>query len=183
MEDYQIVDLYWSRSEQAIEQSERKYGRMLQSISLSLLHSAQDAEECVSDTYIAAWNRMPEERPQYLGAFLSKIVRHISISRFRREHRQKRGGMDNFVEELSECIPTGTTVQQEYENGRLAQTLNRFLYGMEEQRRAVFLRRYFYGQSIEQISAEMGIKAGSVKSMLFRSREALRLLLEKEELL
>ena len=88
MEDYQIVDLYWSRSEQAIEQSERKYGRMLQSISLSLLHSAQDAEECVSDTYIAAWNRMPEERPQYLGAFLSKIVRHISISRFRREHRQ-----------------------------------------------------------------------------------------------
>ena len=91
--------------------------------------------------------------------------------------------MDNFVEELSECIPAGTTVQQEYENGRLAQTLNRFLYGMEEQRRAVFLRRYFYGQSIEQISAEMGIKAGSVKSMLFRSREALRLLLEKEELL
>ena len=183
MEDHQIVDLYWSRSEQAIAQSQLKYGRMLQSVSYSLLHSHEDAEECVSDTYIAAWNRMPEERPQYLGAFLSKIVRHISISRFRSAHRQKRGGMDNLVEELTECIPDRNTVQEEYENGRLAEALNGFLHEMEEQRRAVFLRRYFYGQSIEQIAAETGIKAGSVKSMLFRSREALRSVLEKEELL
>ncbi len=183
MEDYQIVDLYWARSETAISETERKYGRMLNSISFSLLSSAEDAEECVNDTYVAAWQSMPEERPVYLGAFLSKIIRRISISRFRASRSIKRGGAAELVEELSECIPSDSTVESEYENGRLTEALNRFLAGLDTRKRVIFVRRYFYSQPIEQIALECGIKIGSVKSILSRTRQALRELLEEEELL
>ena len=99
MEDYQIVDLFWQRSEAAIRESERKYGRILLSASRSLLDSREDAEECVSDTWLQAWNRMPQDRPAYLGAYLVKIVRALSISRFRSLHRQKRGGAGCLTDE------------------------------------------------------------------------------------
>ena len=183
MEDHQIVDLYWARSEAAISETERKYGRMLNSISFSLLSSAEDAEECVNDTYVAAWQSMPEERPMYLGAFLSRIVRRISISRFRSEHSLKRGGAASLIEELSECIPSSSSVEAEYENGRLKSALERFLGELDEKKRAVFIRRYFYSQPIEQISKAMGLKVGSVKSVLSRTRQSLREMLEKEGVL
>ena len=114
MEDYKIVDLYWARKESAIGESHRKYGRMLQSLSFSMLDSKEDAEECVNDTYLDAWNAMPTARPTYLGAFLSKITRRISIDRFRSSHRQKRGGMGEIMEELNECIPADSDVEGEY---------------------------------------------------------------------
>lgn len=183
MEDHQIVDLYWSRSESAISETDRKYGRMLNSISISLLSSREDAEECLNDTYVAAWNAMPSDRPSYLGAYLSKIIRRISISRFRSSHAQKRGGAGELVDELSECIPAESDVVADYENGRLASALDRFLLSLDEKKRAVFVRRYFYSQSVEQISLEMRIKSGSVKSILSRAREALRTMLEEEKLL
>ncbi|MBQ8140217.1 MAG: RNA polymerase sigma factor [Clostridia bacterium] len=183
MEDSQIVDLYWARSESAVSETDRKYGRMLNSISFSLLSSAQDAEECVNDTYLAAWQSMPEERPTYLGAFLAKIVRRISVSRYRSEHSEKRGGAGKIIEELSECIPSRSTVSEEYENGRLAETLNSFLLGLDRKKRAIFVRRYFYSEPIEKISAELGIKTGSVKSILSRTRQSLREVLREEELL
>ena len=183
MEDHQIVDLYWSRSESAISETDRKYGRMLNSISLSLLSSREDAEECLNDTYVAAWNAMPKDRPTFLGAYLSKIIRRISISRFRSQHAQRRGGAAELIEELSECIPDKSDVVCDYENGRLASVLDRFLLSLDKEKRAVFVRRYFYSQPIEQISFEMGIKSGSVKSILFRARESLRKTLEEERLL
>ncbi|MBQ7383869.1 MAG: sigma-70 family RNA polymerase sigma factor [Clostridia bacterium] len=183
MEDYQIVDLYWARSESAISETERKYGRMLNSISFSLLSSAEDAEECVNDTYMAAWQSMPEERPVYLGAFLSKIIRRISISRFRASRTIKRGGAEGIIEELSECIPSDSTVESEYENGRLSEALNRFLAELDEKKRVIFVRRYFYSQPIERIALDCGMKVGSVKSVLSRTRQALKELLEEEELL
>ena len=183
MEDYQIVDLYWARQESAIAESDKKYGRMLNSISFSLLSSAEDAEDCVNDTYVAAWQSMPEERPTYLGAFLSKITRRISVSRYRASHTQKRGGASVLIEELSECIPSSSSVEAEYENGRLKSALERFLGGLDEKKRAVFIRRYFYSQPIEQISKAMGMKVGSVKSVLSRTRQSLREMLEKEGVL
>ena len=127
MEDYKIVDLYWARNEQGIAESDRKYGRILRSLSYSLLSSHEDAEECVNDTYLDAWNAMPTARPTYLGAFLSKITRRISIDRFRADHRQKRGGMGAILEELSDCIPSPDTVERDYENKRLTHTLEAFL--------------------------------------------------------
>ena len=183
MEDHQIVDLYWSRSENAISETDRKYGRMLNSISFSLLSSPLDAEECLNDTYVAAWNSMPNDRPSFLGAYLSKIIRRISVSRFRSMHAEKRGGACELVEELSECIPDESDVVLDYENGRLANALNRFLASLDERKRAVFVRRYFYSQSIDQIAFEMRIKSGSIKSILSRSRDSLKKMLEEEKLL
>ena len=101
MEDNKIVDLYWARNEYAIRETDFKYGRMLKSLSYSLLSSREDAEECVNDTYLDAWNAMPTARPTYLGAFLSKITRRISIDRWRRLHREKRGGVQTVLEELT----------------------------------------------------------------------------------
>ena len=183
MEDYQIVDLYWSRSENAIAQTEQKYGRMLTSISVSLVPTVQDAEECVSDTYLAAWNRMPDDRPAFLGAFLTRIVRNISVSRYRRLTREKRGGEGSIIEELTECSPDGDTLESQFDNAYLKETLNRFLMMQTEEKRAVFIRRYFWSQDIASISAQTGLSEGKIKSMLFRMRESLKAILEREGLL
>ena len=183
MEDFKIVDLYWARDEAAIRESDRKYGKMLHSLSYSLLSSREDAEECVNDTYLDAWNAMPTARPAYLGAFLSKITRRISVDRWRHLHREKRGGLASVAEELSECIPDHSTPQKEYENARLTQTLNRFLSMQPMEKRAIFIRRYFCSQSIQEISAELSITESKVKTTLHRMREALRKQLEEQELL
>ena len=180
MEDYRIVDMYWDRDEGAIAESDKKYGRMLNSLSFALLSSREDAEECVNDTYIDAWNAMPTARPDNLGAFLSKITRRISIDRFRKQHRQKRGGLDNLTLELTDCIPSSESVESEYENGRLKETLDSFLYSLDREKRVMFVRRYFYSHSIEQISEQMNISVAKVKTTLFRIRKSLKEYLEKE---
>ncbi len=182
MEDYQIVDLYWERSEQAIDSTARKYGAMLGGISYSLLSSLEDAEECVNDTYLEAWNRMPEDRPAYLGAYLAKIVRCLSIDRFRSAHRQKRGGIDNLTAELCECIPDTADPQREYENGMLRDSLNRFLSELSEEKRRIFIRRYFYSDDVADIARSMGLGVSKVKTTLFRLRAQLKEHLEREGL-
>ncbi len=183
MEDYQIVDLYWARNETAIAVTAQKYGRMLQSLSYSLLHSQEDAEECVNDTYLGAWQAMPDARPMYLGPFLSKITRRLSIDRWRHDHREKRGGLEAITAELTECIPDATSVESEYENGRLATELNAFLEGLPTERRVMFLRRYFYSQSIAEIAQSMHMSESRVKVTLHRLREKLHDRLEAKDLL
>ena len=126
---------------------------------------------------------MPVARPTYLGAFLSKITRRISIDRVRSDHRQKRGGMGMVMEELSECIPSGDDVVSAYENGRLSSTIDRFLYAQPTEKRVMFIRRYFYSQSIDEIARGMGITDSKVKITLYRLREALRRELEEQDLL
>ncbi len=180
MEDYQIVDLYWERSEKAISETDTKYGRMLTGISIGLVKIKEDAEECLSDTYLAAWNSMPDERPIYLGAFLSKIIRRISIDKYRALHSEKRGGKDSLVAELTECIPSGVDVQKEYDNKLLADALNRFLYSLDEEKRRIFVRRYFYSDSLDVIARVMNVSQGKVKTVLFRTRNALREFLLEE---
>ncbi len=180
MEDYQIVDLYWARSESAIEQTEQKYGRMLTSISNGLVATKQDAEECVNDTYLVAWNSMPDQRPIYLGAFLSKIVRRISITRFRSISAEKRGGANSLIYELTDCVPSESDLQSEYDNKMLAEALNRFLLSLDEEKRYIFVRRYYYSDSIGDISRSIGAGEGKIKTALFRARKALREFLEKE---
>ena len=183
MEDFKIVDLYWARNERAISETEQKYGRMLYSLSFSVLSSREDAEECVNDTYADAWGAMPEARPVYLGAFLSKITRRISIDRFRTIHREKRGGMGVVIEELTDCIPDGGSMEAEYENGRLRDALNRFLHAQPTEKRVMFIRRYFYSQSIGEIAQHLSVTEAKVKVTLHRMRESLRQVLEKEDLL
>lgn len=183
MEDYKIVDLYWARKENAIAETEKKYGKMLHSLSYSLLSSHEDAEECVSDTYLGAWNAMPDAKPMYLGPFLSKITRRLSIDRWRREHREKRGGVVGMLEELTDCIPDSQTPATEYERGLLRDELNAFLRTLTEEKRAIFVRRYFYAQQVNVIAKETGVSEANVKVILHRLREQLKIRLKECDLL
>ena len=182
MDDSKIVDLYFSRDERAISESDRKYGRMLSSISYSLLGSHEDAEECVNDTYLDAWSAIPPARPQHLGAFLSKIVRRISIDLYRRRHREKRGGIEELCEELSEAIPSGENPYDEYENGRLREALNEFLSLLDKEKRVIFVLRYFYSKPVGEIAMRTGNSESKVKTTLFRMRESLKEFLERRDL-
>lgn len=183
MEDYKIVDLYWERSERAISETKIKYEKMLSGISYSLLGSSEDVEECVNDTYLTAWNQMPEDRPIYLGAYLSKIIRSLSINRFRSQHRVKRGGFENLCEELDECIPDNCSIEEQYDNERLSRLIDRFLEDLPEIKRVIFVRRYFYSDSVEQIAKRVRLSTANVKVTLHRMRNSLREILEKEAML
>ena len=183
MDDGKIVDLYWARNEKAITESQRKYGRMLSSLSYSLLSSYEDAEECVNDTYLDAWNAMPEARPEFLGAFLSKITRRISIDRFRAKHRERRGGMNEIVSELDECIPSEDRVERQYENMLLRDEINDFLYSQPKEKRVMFVLRYFYSKSVSEIARQISVGESKVKTTLFRMRKELQERLEEKELL
>ena len=184
MEDIQIVMLYFDRNESAISESDQKYGKILRALSLSYLSSREDAEECVNDTYLDAWNTIPPQRPIYLGAYLSKITRHISIDRFRRDHRAKRGGMGTLTEELTDCIPdTSLSPLEELENQRLGIAINRFLSQLPTEKRVMFVQRYFFAKPISEIADVLGLSDSNVKVTLHRLREGLRHSLEKEDLL
>ena len=184
MEDIEIVTLYFDRNETAIAESDRKYGKILRALSFSYLSSREDADECVNDTYLDAWNTIPPERPTYLGAFLSKITRRISIDRFRHNHRQKRGGMGNLLQELSDCIPDPSLSPfDELENQRLGDTINVFLAKLPTEKRVLFVQRYFFAKPISRIARDMNLSESNAKVTLHRLREALRQALEKEDLL
>jgi len=182
MEDEAIVSLYWERSEQAINETEQKYGRFCYAIAYNLLHNTEDAAESVNDTYLEAWNSMPPHKPNSLTAFLGRITRHLSVDRWRSTHAEKRGGGEYplLLTELSECIPSKTSVEQQVESKELAETVNRFLRGLSNEKQQVFLRRYWYGDSMEELAAKFGFSVSKVKSMLFHTRERLRERLKKE---
>jgi len=185
MEDEKIVALYWDRSETAISETDRKYGKYCYSIAYNILTNNEDAEESVSDTFLAAWNTIPPKRPSVLAAFLGKLTRHISIDRWRMRNRQKRGGGEIVLalEELKECIPDSHTVEAVLEQKRLAAVFNEFLNHLPETERRVFLCRYWYLDPISRIADRCGFSESKVTSMLHRTRKKLRITLEKEELL
>lgn len=179
MEDSAIVEMYWQRKDDAIEKTDEKYGKMLNGISMSVLGCKEDAEECVSDTYLAAWNRMPDERPVYLGAFLSKITRHFSIDRYRKNTAARRGGRE-IREELTECIPSSADVFEEIENKELARVIDLFLSELDEEKRVIFIRRYFYNDSVQDICKRFSLSSSKVKSVLHRLRGTLKKRLQEE---
>lgn len=185
MEDSQIIDLYWSRSESAIRETDRKYGKYCYSIAYNILTNSEDAEESVSDTYMAAWKAIPPRRPLVLATFLGKITRHLSIDRWRSRNRNKRGGGEIVLalEELEDCVADNQTVEKAFERKRLALVFNRFLESLPETDRQIFLCRYWYLDSISDIANYYGFSDSKVTSMLHRTRKKLRAVLEKEELL
>ena len=170
MEDKKIVDMYWARDEEAITQTSVKYGGMMHATSKSIVGSHEDAEECVNDAYLAAWNSMPENRPTYLGGYMARIIRNISLNRYDRNHAAKRQGVQVVFEELEGCLTDYCTPEEEYEQGCLHETLNSFLESLDEQKRVIFLRRYFYTDSIAEIAQRMQMSEGKIKSILFRLR-------------
>lgn len=184
MEDQKIVDLYWSRSEAAISETQRRYGKYCYSIAYSILVNNEDAEECVNDTYMAAWKAIPPKRPSVLAAFLGKITRHLSIDRWRARSRYKRGCGEIVLalEELGECAAE-ETVEGALERKQLTLAFNRFLESLPETERRVFLCRYWYLDPISDIANYYGFSDSKVTSMLHRTRKKLRAVLEKEGLL
>lgn len=182
MDDDRIVALYWSRSEAAITETAAKYGSYLRSISFSILGSREDAQECVNDTYHDAWNAMPPHRPSVLSAFLGKITRRISIDRWRKRNAEKRGGgeLPLALEELEECVSGSGSVEDEVQRKELEQLLDRFLDALPVTERRVFLRRYWYLDSVQSIAWQFGFSRSKTASMLHRTRAKLRALLEKE---
>ena len=185
MEDTQIVDLFFSRDQQAIQQTDKKYGRLCYQIAWNILSSREDAEESVSDTYLSAWNSIPPTRPVLLAAFLAKITRHISLDRWRKNSAGKRGGGEAAIalEELEECISGGSDPEAQLRAKELRGALNRFLDGLPQRERVLFVSRYWYLRSIKQMAEETGLSESSVKTQLFRTREKLRRFLDKEGLL
>ena len=185
MEDQKIIDLYWSRSETAIAETDRKYGKYCYSIAYNILTNNEDAEESVSDTYLAAWKTMPPKRPSILATFLGKITRHLSIDRWRARNRYKRGGGEIILalEELGDCVSDEQSIESVLERKRLALVFNRFLESLPETERRIFLCRYWYLDSISDIASYYGFTDSKVTSMLHRTRKKLRAVLEKEGLL
>lgn len=182
MEDSQIVDLYWDRSEKALDETATKYGKYCYSIAFNILDDPSDAEESVNDTYLGAWNSMPPHRPSILSTFLGKITRRISIDKWRKRNAGKRGGgeMPLVLDELSECIASKKDVEKEVEQQVLAEVINRFVCSLPHKEQQVFLCRYWYMDSIDSICKQFGFSGSKVKSMLYRTRAKLRATLEKE---
>lgn len=184
MEDHAIVDLYWSRDPEAIQRTGEKYGGYCRSIARNVLPDRRDAEECVNDTWLKAWNAMPEERPGLLGPFLGKITRNLAFDRHRAGHAEKRGGgeLPLVLDELAECASSADTLQA-VEAGELEAAVNRFLRALPERESSVFLRRYWFAEPMADIAKRYGMREATVRTSLFRSREKLRRCLEKEGLL
>lgn len=183
MEDQGIIALFFKRSEQAIEETDKKYGGYCYSIAYNILSNREDSEESVSDTYLAAWNTIPPRRPNFLNAFLAKMTRHISIDRWRKRSAQKRGGGEIILalDELEECVDR-SNVETELAKKELTRVLNAFLSSLPETERNVFLCRYWYLESSQEIAEHSGFSQTKVRSMLHRIRGRLDTYLEKEGL-
>ena len=184
MDDKEIVDLYWKRSEMAVSETDRKYGRYCHAIAYHITGTDQDAEECVNDTWFRAWNLMPDQRPQVLSAFLGRITRNLALNRIKEKNRIKRGGGEAALalDELAECIPGGSTPEEELEAKELETAIGRFVAGLSVPERNVFVLRYWYLAPIADISDRLSCSQGKIKSILFRSRKKLRVYLQKEGL-
>ncbi len=181
MDDLAIVELYHRRDERAIAESDTKYGTLCRSIALRLLGFREDAEECVNDTWHAAWNKMPPDRPQALGAFLGRITRNLSISRWRRDHAQKRyDRMEVLLSELEDCVPAPGTAEETVERRQLARAISVWLDSLEAEDRRLFIRRYWYGEAVKTLAAERGQGANALSQRLLRLRRSLRDFLETE---
>lgn len=182
MEDSNIVELYWLRSEHAITETASKYGKYCYAIAYNILANKEDAEESVNDTYFGAWNSMPPHRPFILSTFLGKITRRISLKKWRDKSRYKRGGGEVALalNELEECIPANTTLEDEIIMIELARMLIQFVTTLPDTDRAVFICRYWYLDSIAQISRGFGFSNSKVKSMLHRTRTHLLSYLRQE---
>jgi len=181
--DADIIELYWQRDEKATDAAYTKYSRYCHAIALNIVGSAEDAEECVNDAFLGAWEAIPPARPELLNVFLGKITRNIALNRVRDRERLKRGGGTGVVafDELGEVLPDEEPGPEEQaEAGEVTALLNRFLAGLPEEHRKIFVCRYWYGDSVGDIAKRFGYTEGKIKMQLMRLRKELQKLLEKE---
>ncbi len=176
MEDAKIVQLYWDRDPDAVDQTAKKYGNYCLSIARNILGNREDADECVNDTYMAAWKSMPPHRPGILSTFLGKLTRNLSFNRYKQLRAEKRGGSELPVvlDELTECIPGRNDVEQEIEYRELVAAIDAFLDMLPAEKRGMFVCRYWYTDSISEIARQFGKRENTVTKTLTRSRMKLR---------
>ena len=180
MEDTQIIDLYFARDERAIAETDGKYGGFCRTLARNILTLRQDAEEVVNDTYLRAWNAMPPERPARLKSWLGRIVRNLSLDRWRHDHASKRyAGLDVLLSELDDCVPGGSDPDRLAEADEMAECISRWLRALPEDDRGLFLRRYWYGDSVKELAARAGTTAPRMTNRLYRLRQRLREELEQ----
>lgn len=182
MEDIEIVGLFWSRSERALEESGKKYGAYCFAVANNILCSREDSDECVNDTWLHAWNAIPPKRPDKLKMFFAKITRNLSLDRIKRRNSQKRGGGELAValDELEECISGKSFVDNTLDKKLLDECIRAFLKGISKRDRQFFLRRYFFTEAVSDIAARFKVSENAVSVSLHRTRARLKLCLEKE---
>lgn len=182
VEDKKIVELYWERSETAIVETQKRYGRYCHYIAYNILYSHEDAEECVNDTYIKTWNALPPHRPERLAAFLGKITRNTALDRYLSDRTKKRGGgqTEAVLDELAECVQDEKSSSCMADELALREAINGFLGLLPVQKRIIFLRRYWYMSSVKEIAEDYGLTESNVKVTLLRTRNRFKAYLEKE---
>lgn len=182
MEDAEIVDLYWARNEDAIAETKTKYGAYLQKVAYNILSDLEDSQECVSDTLLAAWRSMPDNRPKVLRTYLGKITRQVSIDLFRRRSRMKRYASEYAIslEELGDSFTDGRTPETELDAKLLTEAINRFLKSLPDDARNAFIGRYYFFDPLKDVARYCGMSESKCKSMLYRTRQSLKTYLQKE---
>ena len=176
MDDNGIIQLYWDRNDQAINATSKKYGHYCKAIAKNILNSEEDAEECVNDTYLNAWNSMPTHWPEHLATFLGKITRNLSFNKYKRDHAEKRGGgeITLVLDELADCVSDIDTVEQTIDRQELSKAINSFVQNLPTEKRNIFVRRYWYADSVSDIASNYGMLQGTVSKTLERTRKRLK---------
>ncbi len=184
MEDCKIIELFFARNEEAVSACEEKYGTYCRTIAKNILRNEEDAKECFNSACLAAWNTIPPNFPEKLGAYIGRITHNIAMNRLRKNSRKKRGGgeIDAAFSELEECVPGKKGVEEEIEGAEITAAIEKFLYSNPPEKRNIFIRRYWYMYSVAEIAEIYGISESKTKSVLFRMRKELKKYLEKEDL-
>lgn len=185
MEDTNIIELFFERSEQAITEVSEKYGSSIRRIAYKIVNNMQDTEECENDTYLAAWNKIPPERPDYLGAYLYRICRNLAIKRYHTNTAEKRNNAyDLALDELDELIKGNMrNPEEEYMANELSKAIEAFLYSLDKDDRYIFMRRYWHFDSVSEIATQMNYRPHRVTVKLSRIRKRLQKYLKKEGML
>ena len=181
LNDTEIVQLFFARSEEGIAQSERKYGALCRSVIRRILPDERDAEECLNDVWGRVWDAIPPERPRVLGSFLARIARNLALDRYTYNRAEKRStSLTEAFEELEPWLPDADDAQSAAEANEFRDWMRRFLNAQTRENRVFFVRRYWYGESVSEIARATGASEEKVKSSLFRTRNRLRETMKKE---
>ncbi len=184
MNDREIVNLFWQRSEQAIAETEQKYGRYCHTIAYNILENSEDSEECVNDTWMSAWEAMPDKRPERLGPFLARITRNFALTKIVSRKAKKRGGGETelALAELDECLSPSYDLEQEIEDRELSRAIDTFIGQLSEEEQLAFVSRYWFVATEREIAEKLGLTRSGVAAMLKRIRSKLRTYLFMEGL-
>ncbi len=175
MEDNELIDLYFQRSENAIAITEQKYGKLCFGVAKHILTDDRDVEECVTDAYMHVWNAIPPERPEKFGAFIARITRNLALDKYAFNHAERRdSSLTSAFDELEDFLKSPVDAQQEVEDNEFREFINRFLGNLKEEARVIFVKRYFYGESVAEICEDTDFGEEKVKSSLFRTRKLLK---------